>query len=163
MARITKSVAEKILRLLRTKKHSHREVAYIVGVSRGVVGNIARGKRYDFIKRVRKYDKYAPLLSTGPRLRCPTCGVMVFMPCRECEIKKIMADRDPQPRFDRHLETDLAPDLEPDEQRRLEKIRAAKTAAAAERGPGNKSVSPRAFTVRGLEDLLDDLDNDPLD
>ena len=57
---------------------SQREIARRLGVSRGSVNAIARGKRTDGA------DFVCP---SGPVERCPGCGCMVQMPCLACRIR----------------------------------------------------------------------------
>lgn len=82
---IRDSVVQEVKRLLFVEGLSQRTVATQVGVSRGTVHAIARGKRPD---RVR------PLAETGmlpwddaPPKRCPHCGALVYMPCLACQIR----------------------------------------------------------------------------
>jgi hypothetical protein len=84
---IRASVVQEIRRLLAEGKLSHRKIAKVVGVSRGSVSLIARGKRRDFPPRA----ELAPVVPAGPPERCPSCGSLVYMPCRLCHLRAILA------------------------------------------------------------------------
>ena len=82
-------VAE-IRRLVATQHLSQRQIAQVVGVSRGTVATIAAGKRpdYEALRSARQSDSAA---ASGPPERCPDCGGMVYAPCRVCRTREIMA------------------------------------------------------------------------
>ncbi|MCL2305228.1 MAG: helix-turn-helix domain-containing protein [Planctomycetaceae bacterium] len=76
-----------VIRLLRERKHSQRKIAQMMGVSRGTVSAIARGKqRRDFTENVKIHPK-------GPWVRCPKCGGKTQMPCTACYLKKMIGIR----------------------------------------------------------------------
>lgn len=76
-----------IRRLLADGKHSQRQIATLTGVSRGTVGAVALGKRDDRLPRpADEWD--AP---SGPILRCPGCGGLVYSPCRLCRMRDLKA------------------------------------------------------------------------
>lgn len=77
-----------IRRLLQQGKLSQRKIALAVGVSRGTVHAIARGKRPDHTQRGTGAE-HAPLEPARPMQRCPTCGGLVQMPCLLCRIRRL--------------------------------------------------------------------------
>jgi len=88
---IPPSVVEQIKRLLAEGHLSQRKIAKMTGVSRGTVGAIASGKRRDLsTSRARREDELeAP---SGPPRRCPQCGARVYLPCRLCHVRRLMAE-----------------------------------------------------------------------
>lgn len=75
-------------RLLAEGQLSQRKIARVVGVSRGVIGLIARGERPDYSARQQDQAELVPL---GPIERCPGCGGRVYVPCRLCHVRKLQA------------------------------------------------------------------------
>ena len=76
-----------VIRLLRERKHSQRIIARMMGISRGTVSAIARGKiRRDFTEPLGIEPK-------GPWVRCPQCGGKTQMPCTVCHLKKTIKIR----------------------------------------------------------------------
>ena len=76
-----------VIRLLKEKKISQRNIARIMGISRGSVSAIARGKiRRDFMEDVKIHPK-------GAWVRCPECGGKTQMPCTVCYLSKIIGVR----------------------------------------------------------------------
>ena len=88
---IAAGVVEEIRNLLRAGELSQRKIARRVGVSRGTVNAISRGKRPDYSTRRRSADE--PTFLAGPPRRCPGCGGMVRMPCLACRIRAIAKKR----------------------------------------------------------------------
>jgi len=76
------TVAE-VRRLLRETPLSHRKIARLTGVSRGLVDAVASGKRPDR-EIAPPSEEEEP---TGPPARCPDCGGMVYLPCRACQVR----------------------------------------------------------------------------
>jgi hypothetical protein len=72
-----------VQRLLNEGAHSYRKISKMTRISRGVIQDIAKGRRpdYEALRRERQADRQE---ATGPAARCPTCGNRVFLPCREC-------------------------------------------------------------------------------
>ena len=89
---ISLAVVDDIKRLLGEGSLSQRKIARRVGVSRGTVNAIARGKRSDYEARSRKQgdDFLAP---SGPPVRCRSCGGMVQMPCLACQVRTMRQSR----------------------------------------------------------------------
>lgn len=82
------AVAE-VRRLLAEGKQSQRQIARLVGVSRGTVGAIALGRRHD--RPTEPIEEET--LWEGPPTRCPECGAMVYMPCVLCRVRKKLGKR----------------------------------------------------------------------
>jgi hypothetical protein len=74
---------------------SQRRVATQVGVSRGTVHAIARGKR---VERVHAFREDELGWRDAPPERCPRCGALVYMPCLACRVRELVAARRPSRR-----------------------------------------------------------------
>ena len=127
---IAPSVVNQIKRLLAEGKYSQRKIARMTGVSRGTVGAIAGGKRpdYEAMTRERQSELEQP---TGPPRRCPGCGGLVYLPCRLCRVRKLVAESHvarPPVRPEERLRLDLSED----HRSRYERIRVRR----AKEGPG---------------------------
>ena len=81
-----------IVLLLSQKKYSQRQIAKMMGVSRGTVNAIARGKR-QFTPKKAELDENKIPLPRGEPCRCPLCGAMVRMPCLACTLRRIAKKR----------------------------------------------------------------------
>ena len=88
---IADAVVSEIRNLLVTGELSQRKIAQRLGVSRGTVSAIARGKRPDYAARRRNTDGFIP--PSGLPKRCPGCGAMVQMPCQVCHLREIRQRR----------------------------------------------------------------------
>ncbi|MEN6405522.1 MAG: hypothetical protein ABFC77_03525 [Thermoguttaceae bacterium] len=79
-------IVVEIQRLLNETDLSQRKIAEVMGVSRGSVASVASGKRpdYDALRAQSTTDWEEP---AGPPERCPTCGGMVYAPCRLCRAR----------------------------------------------------------------------------
>ena len=75
--------------LLDAGELSQRAIATKLGVSRGVVGAIATGKR-PLIGAVPQGDPWEGVSAALPT-RCRGCGGMVYAPCRLCRVREGMA------------------------------------------------------------------------
>jgi len=83
---IATTVIEEIHRMLKTRRLSQRAIAERLGVSRGSVNAVARGRRrIARVPRLRKSDGFQP--PDGFYERCPGCGGMVQMPCLLCYVR----------------------------------------------------------------------------
>jgi hypothetical protein len=82
-------LVEEVRRLLASGTLSQRTIARRTGVSRGTVGLIAAGRRRDPVRIVQPWDE-EPGQPLEPPRRCPTCGGLVYMPCRLCHIRQLM-------------------------------------------------------------------------
>ena len=80
-------IIEEIDRLLHEGQLTQRSIAGRLGVSRGTVNAIARGRRALFGRNY--HDDGAsnkpPPRHDGPPARCSLCGYFVYMPCRICQ------------------------------------------------------------------------------
>jgi hypothetical protein len=78
------TLVNEIDQMIREGTLSHRKIAAHLGVSRGVVNAIARGKRglygHDPLET-------SPLTPTSPPTRCPDCGYRVYLPCLICRTR----------------------------------------------------------------------------
>ncbi|NQU24563.1 MAG: helix-turn-helix transcriptional regulator [Candidatus Nealsonbacteria bacterium] len=85
---ITVTVVSEIREMLAEGRLSQRQIARGLGVSRGTVNAIARGRRPDYAaRRSRPSDDFtAP---SGPPRRCPECGGLVQMPCLACRVRQL--------------------------------------------------------------------------
>jgi transcriptional regulator with XRE-family HTH domain len=88
---IPPAVVNQIKRLLAEGAYSQRKIARMIGVSRGTVGAIARGKRPDYAASPNQQENelQAP---AGPPARCPNCGGFVYLPCRLCHVRTLLAE-----------------------------------------------------------------------
>jgi len=85
---IARNVVAEIRELLLRGELSQRKIAEQVGVSRGTVSAIARGKRPERPRRrSRRFVDYVP--PRGPAMRCHTCGGKVQMPCLRCYLESL--------------------------------------------------------------------------
>ena len=129
---IAPSVVHEIKRLLAEGKYSQRRIARLIGVSRGTVGAIASGKRRDYERSPRDGETGLER-PVGPPQRCPGCGGLVYLPCRLCRVRKLIAERRvarPPVRPEPPLRLELS-----DEQRaRYERVRARRTRQGLRRG-----------------------------
>jgi hypothetical protein len=122
---IPHATVTEIRRLLAETSLSQRKIAALAGVSRGTVSAINAGKPFDSDMPPGE-DWEEP---TGPAVRCPGCGGLVYMPCQLCRMRKLIANsagRTPQdrtaPRRDAFEPIDM--DLRPDHRARYEEVRA---------------------------------------
>jgi hypothetical protein len=110
---------EEIERLPAQGKLSRPKIARRVKVSLSTVKRIAKGQRR--IQPVPPDEDLEPLEPTGPPVRCPGCGRLVFLPCKACETEAIRGRHrrpgvpDPQ--------EDVTLDLRPHHRERYEAIR----------------------------------------
>jgi len=85
---IAAEVVEQVRQLLREGAMSQRKIARRVGVSRGTVGAIPRGRTVGRRPNVPPSHDYG-FPHNGPVERCPGCGAMVHMPCLACRVRAI--------------------------------------------------------------------------
>jgi hypothetical protein len=84
---ITEELIEEIRGLLCAGNCSQRVIARRLGVSRGAVQAVARGKYRLYVPLKRSSDEgFQP--PQGMHLRCPGCGGKVQMPCLACYLRK---------------------------------------------------------------------------
>ena len=93
---------KEVERLLAEGNFSQRKIARVSGVSRATIAAIACGRRpnYDELCRNRAGDRPEPL---GPLERCASCGGMVYMPCRLCQVRQLKAQEQAAARLRRRL------------------------------------------------------------
>jgi hypothetical protein len=121
---IAPAVIAEVRRLLVETRLSRRKIAGQLGLSRGTVNAIASGRRADHAKEACEEEE-EPL---GPPSRCPTCGGMVYMPCRLCRVRRIASSRPkskPARLASEKTASDadlLRPSLRPEHQRRFEEV-----------------------------------------
>ena len=78
-----------IQRLLDETELSRRAIARQLGVSRGVVNDIAAGRRALYGAKPRDGDAWNPPRDVLPS-RCSGCGGKVFMPCHLCRTREFV-------------------------------------------------------------------------
>ncbi len=121
---IAPKIIAEVRRLLAEGLLSQRRIAKAAGVSRGTVGAIASGKRPDYQMSQQPWDDLWEE-PTGPPERCPSCGGMVYMPCRLCRVRQAVAE-DPrlkQAQPARRADGLLQLNLRPEHQARYEEVR----------------------------------------
>jgi transcriptional regulator with XRE-family HTH domain len=129
---IAPSVVHEVKRLLAEGKLSQRKIARITGVSRGTVGAIASGKRREHEARAR-HPELELEEPTGPPQRCPGCGGLVYLPCRLCHVRRLVAEgRIARPPA--RSEVPIRLELSDDHQARYERIRARRAGTGPHRG-----------------------------
>jgi hypothetical protein len=84
---LSTALVHEIDRLLKEGELSHRKIAARLGVSRGVIGAIANGRRGLYGKEPLNEDRHS-LTPTAPATRCCRCGYRVYLPCLICEARK---------------------------------------------------------------------------
>ncbi len=84
---IAAAVIEEIYRMLGERQSSQRGIARRLGVSRGTVNAVARGRRPAYSRRPAVHYRGFQPPSGLPR-RCPGCGGMVQMPCLVCYLRR---------------------------------------------------------------------------
>lgn len=79
-----------VRRLLDRRELSYREIAKRLGVSRGLITAMAKGRRGDYGRDAGKETTTSsPKRELGPATRCPACGGLVYLPCRLCAARAI--------------------------------------------------------------------------
>jgi transcriptional regulator with XRE-family HTH domain len=121
---IAPSVVQEVRSLLAEGNLSQRKIARLTGISRGTVGAIAAGKRPDYPSRRRAAEEELPE-PAGPPRRCPSCGGMVYMPCRLCQARalKAAAAKPPIPTWLMQPDAPLGLELREGDRARYEEIR----------------------------------------
>lgn len=144
-----------VKRLLATGALSQRYIARLTGISRGTVGQIARGKRPDYPRRPPKPPK--PVFEPGPPRRCPRCGGMVLMPCLACRVREIVDEPGRVVRDDDHP---LRLDLRPDDRARYEEVRRNRETRVAQSNQQFLSSKPLDQLWISDDEVIDEM---PLD
>jgi transcriptional regulator with XRE-family HTH domain len=84
---LTPATVLEVHRLLKIGALSQRQIARSLGISRGTVYAISRGKRV--VRTPSPGIDRRLVRPLGEVRRCPTCGGMVQMPCLLCEVRRI--------------------------------------------------------------------------
>lgn len=70
---------------------SHREISRRLGVSRGIITAMAKGERGNHGRDPdRENFRNSPKRPLTRPVRCPSCGGLVFAPCRQCAAQACM-------------------------------------------------------------------------
>lgn len=93
---LSRHTIELVQQLLATGDLSQREIARRLKIGRGTVNAIANGRRKP--RDERPIEDELKLFS-GPAMRCPECGGMVYQPCLLCEIRRLKREERPAPRL----------------------------------------------------------------
>jgi len=81
-----------IRRLLDLRELSQRAIALQVGVSRGIVAEMASGRRGDHGNDPELQSlRLSPNRELTIPIRCPACGGLVYAPCRLCRAQAARA------------------------------------------------------------------------
>ena len=86
---IASAVVSEIRDFLAEGALSQRRIAQRLGVSRGTVNAIARGRRPDYDARWPEPMADDFITPDGLPQRCPGCGGMVQMPCLLCHVRVV--------------------------------------------------------------------------
>ena len=124
---LVNSMVKEVRRLLGEGKLSQRKIARVTGISRCTVSAIASGKRPDYPPRRPTADE--PWKRSGPRERCPTCGGLVYMPCRVCRLRSRKALGVTRLHSDQRPAGPLQLDLHPEHQHGYEEMHAKREKA----------------------------------
>jgi hypothetical protein len=90
---IAAEMVDEVRRRLREGRASQRRIAVELGISRGTVNAIARGRRPDYhVGQPPRADGFVP--PSGLPARCPGCGAKVQMPCLLCYIRNRAREAD---------------------------------------------------------------------
>jgi hypothetical protein len=156
------ALVDEVRRLWAAGLRNRRAIARRTGVSRCSVGAIVSGRRPEPGLRPRRQPKSIGSPLSGPRARCPQCGVEVVLPCQACRARvqqqqdpdlfRRLTGQPPPPEEDRGLH------LTPAEEARYQPIRAEKEAQQAAGCPGRQPSPPRIFRLAG--DLGEELEAD---
>ena len=84
---IADEIVREICLLLSEGCLSQRTIARRMGVSRGTVCAVARGKRTEDFSRIRAAGIHFSH-PAGRAVRCPDCGGLVQMPCLACYLRR---------------------------------------------------------------------------
>lgn len=80
---LSNTLVEEIRRLLAEGKLSQREISKQLQVSRGTITSVSMNRR-----REREPRDDDTEVDHGPPARCPSCGGLVYMPCRLCRVRE---------------------------------------------------------------------------
>jgi hypothetical protein len=143
---ITPAIVAEVERLLCEADLTYREIAERTGISHGSVSLIARGKRPSRLLSGGGDDDLSE--ACGPKARCPSCGAMVYSPCRLCRLRAVL-ERTPRTSPARGIQEEepLELRLKQRHRQRYEEIRARREAMdpthpTAPRSEERESQSP---------------------
>jgi hypothetical protein len=85
---LAKSTVDAIVQLLQAGELSQRKIAARLGVSRGIVGSIASGRRGFYGREPDDDGELGPGMPRSPAVRCPHCGYRVYLPCLICRTRE---------------------------------------------------------------------------
>jgi hypothetical protein len=71
------------------EKLSYRQIARRLCVNRKTIARITRGKRFDPLPELSDPDDGIDAPQVPPK-RCPTCGGLIYPPCRLCQTRIII-------------------------------------------------------------------------
>ena len=114
-AMLAHSTVQRVKQLLAEGSRPRREVARIAGVNRNTVDAIALGRRID------RPPAAAEESEERPPQWCRGCGAMVVLPCRLCQVRRLLAmgRLTPAPP---QTDDPLRLDLKPNHRRRYEQV-----------------------------------------
>lgn len=136
---LARATVKHVKRLLAETNLPRREIARIAGVNRNTVDAIALGRRA---------DRRPPEPDDRPPQWCRGCGAMVLMPCRLCQVRKLLAmgRLESGPRMP---DDPLRLQLRPEHQRRYEQVVARRRRLLEKREARLKSsAGPRKLAAR---------------
>ena len=141
------TIAE-IERLLAEDELSQRAIARLLHVSRGLVDDVAAGKRPDYAKLRQLRQEQLPK-RRGKRQWCPTCGAKVRMPCVACRVERWLAEKGGPSvtRLFEILDGPLGMQLKGDHQRRYEEVRAKKLKRLSRQRNRSQRLAPGLPTL----------------
>ena len=122
---ISDAVHDRVLELWATTDLSIRKIAKKVGISRGSVAAICTGRRVKMGDRNRNRNRRDDGLAVVGWHRCPRCGGLInTRACVACRAESARVPRPPKP----DPPVDLELHLTPDQQARLDYVRARRRA-----------------------------------
>jgi len=130
------------LRLLAGRRLSQRRIGQVVGIARGTV---ARLKRIGHERPRGENKMWPPARLPGPVERCAGCGRMIEMPCLACQAEAHRASRPARKFPSTPAPASLAPELDEEQQARLDSLRAAKISQGEFPRPGPAPIEERVL------------------
>ena len=140
---IPPSIIAEAKRLL-AEGQTQREVARLLGISRGTIGAVLKGRRPNYADR----EDESRIDPNALKSRCGGCGALCVQPCLACrdrELLKKAVGRRPEAVDSSRLPTTDALDFElrPDHRARLDEVRLRRLEAGDCR-PEEKNLPPQA-------------------
>ena len=84
-------LVNEIKRLLEPKDLSQRQIAKRLGISRGAVGDVAKGRRRT--AAINMDEELTAFSDESVLGRCPGCGGKVYMPCLLCQTRSFQRNQ----------------------------------------------------------------------